>query len=273
MSLIRFEDVTKCLEVEALDEGRFGAPHIEMPYYRIFGGQLLAQAIAVASRSATPKIVKSMHVTFPLAGDLRKPLEYRVERLQDGRTFANRFIRAVQEDRAICSASILLHEPEAGLSHQMTAPDVGRPQDAAAVDLSMIPWETRAVEGVDLESRETGPPEYALWMRTPTLSDDPVVHQALLAHATDLTLIGTALRPHPDLCEADSPELIQTAVNTHSLWFHKPFRLDDWVLLSQHSPVAAGGRVFGSGHCFDAEGELVASYAQEAMVRLVEDSE
>lgn len=267
MPLIRFEDLTSCLEVEELRPGHYTAPNIEMPYYRIFGGQLLAQAIAVASASAPGKSLKSMHVTFPRPGDLRSPVEYRVESLQDGRSFANRWIVGVQDEKPIFSASISLHALEEGMSHQMTAPDVGRPQDASAVELSMIPWETRAVDGVDLESRETGPPEYAFWMRSPTLPDDPVVHQALLAHSTDLTLIGTALRPQPDWCEADSPELIQTAVTTHTLWFHRAFRVDDWLLLSQHSPTSAGARAFGSGHVFSLEGDLVASYAQESMIR------
>ncbi len=270
MPLISFKDVINCLEVEVVGDGHYTAPNISMPYYRIFGGQLLAQGIAIAARDAEGKEVKSMHVSFPRAGDLRMPVDFRVERLQDGRSFAGRSIVGEQDGKAIFSASLSLHVPEQGLSHQLAAPDVGGPEAATAVDLSMIPWETRAVDAVDLESREVGPPEYGFWMRTPMVSSDPVVHQALLAHATDLTLIGTTLRPHPDLSESDSPELIHTAVTTHTIWFHRSFRVDEWLLVSQRSPSCYGARGFGMGHVYAAGGELVASFAQESMLRVVE---
>jgi acyl-CoA thioesterase-2 len=240
-----------------------------MPYRRIFGGQLLAQCIAIATRSAADKLVKSLHVTFPREGDLQTPVEYRVERLQDGRTFAGRFVTGWQGGKAIVTASVSLHVHEEGLDHQCAAPDVGAPEEAAAVDLSMIPWETRVVDGVDLESREVGEPELAFWMRAQEMPADPVAHQAMLAHATDLTMIGTTLRPHAGLGEADSPERIHTAVTTHTIWFHRPLRLDDWVLVAQTSPSAAGARGFAQGHAFARRGELIASFAQESMIRVV----
>ena len=99
------------------------------------------------------------------------------------------------------------------------------------------------------------------------MPSDPVAHQALFAHATDLTLIGTSLRPHEGIGQADSPEKIHTAVTTHTVWFHRPIALDDWILVSQASPVVAGGRGFGQGHAFDAAGVLVASFAQESLIR------
>ena len=105
-------------------------------------------------------------------------------------------------------------------------------------------------------------------MRAPSLDADPTAHQALFAHASDLTLIGTALRPHAGIGQADSPEKIHSAVTTHTVWFHRAVSLDDWVLLSQESPVSAGARGFGQGHAFDAGGTLVASFAQESMIRL-----
>ena len=133
----------------------------------------------------------------------------------------------------------------------------------------MIPWETRVVGSACLEDRAVGPPEFQFWMRTPKLPDDPTTHQALLAHATDLTLIGTELRPHADLGEADAPDRIQTAVTTHTIWFHRRVRLDDWTLIAQESPTSAGARGFGWGHAFGAGGELVASFAQESLLRPV----
>ena len=131
----------------------------------------------------------------------------------------------------------------------------------------MIPWETRVAFGVDLQSREAGPPEYGLWMRAPTLADDQPLHQALLAHSSTLTLIGTALRPHEGLSEADAQGRLQTAVTSHTLWFHRPLRMDQWLLLQQQSPSTAGARGFGLGHVFTSQGQLVASFAQESLVR------
>jgi acyl-CoA thioesterase-2 len=269
MPLIEFDAVLKCLEVEEVGAGLYTAPNIDMPYYRIFGGQLLAQAIAIATTCCEDKSVKSIQVNFPRAGDLRKPVEYKVEKLQEGRSFAALWMLGSQEGKAIVAAQISMHVSEEGLSHQMDMPTVEPAEEATPVDLSMIPWETRAVAGVDLESREIGPAEYSLWMRTPSLPEATHVHQALLAHGSDLTLIGTALRPHSNLSESDSPERIQTAVTTHSIWFHRALRMDDWILLSQQSPVVAGARAFGSGHAFNAAGELVASFAQEGLVRLL----
>jgi acyl-CoA thioesterase-2 len=269
MPIISFEDTLACLDLEGIGEGRYTAPNIPMPYYRIFGGQLLAQLVAIASETAPGKQVKSLHVLFPREGDLREPVEFAVSRPQDGRTFAGRQIAGTQGGKTIVTATVSLHALEEGPEHQLEGPQVGAPEDASAVDLSMIPWETRVVGGVDLESRGAGPAELSLWMRAPALPEEPAVHQALFAHATDLTLIGTSLRPFEGLGEADSPERIHTAVTSHTIWFHRELQLDDWILLSQQSPVVARARGFGQGHAFARNGALVASYAQESMIRPV----
>jgi acyl-CoA thioesterase-2 len=269
LAIIRFDDTLGCLAVREIADDRFSAPNIAMPYRRIFGGQLLAQCIVVASQTSPGKSVKSLHVIFPREGDLGEPVEYRVDRIQDGRTFAGRIITGWQGEEMIVTASVSLHAAEQGLEHQLEAPPVAGPEESVPADPSMIPWETRVVDGVDLRSPAAGPPRFAFWMRAPEIGPDPVHHQALLAHATDLTLIGTALRPYEGLCETDSPERIQTAVTTHTLWFHRPVRLDQWVLITQESPSAFGARAFAQGHAFGRGGELVASFAQESMVRLV----
>lgn len=267
MPIISFEETLACLELEERSEDRYSAPNIAMPYSRIFGGQLLAQLVALAAETAPGKQVKSLHALFPREGDLQAPVEFEVARLQDGRSFAGRHIAGSQRGRAIVSASVSLHIFEEGPEHQLAPPDLGAPEDAPLVDLSMIPWETRVVGGVDLEARDAGPAELALWMRAPALPEAQTVHQALLAHATDLTLIGTALRPLEGLGEADAPERIHTAVTSHTIWFHRDVKLDDWILLRQQSPSVAGGRGFGLGHAFARSGALVASYAQESMIR------
>ena len=268
-ALCTLDDLLACLAVEETAHGHFTGPNLELPYYRIFGGQLLAQAIAIATREGVEKHVKSIHVTFPRPGDVREPIDYEVEPIQSGRTFATEWIVGRQKDQAIFTALVSLHTAvdQEGLDHQREAPSVGEPEDAPIVPLSLIPWETRIVGGVDLGSEEVGPPRLELWQRTSKLPDGPAVHQALLAHSTDLTLIGTSLRPHRDVSEAHSPDRLQTAVTTHTLWFHRPFRMDDWILLSQESPSISGQRGFGTGHAFAKTGELVASFAQESMIR------
>ena len=273
MPLCAFEDLLACLEIEGMAEGgehgeRYSGPNLELPYHRIFGGQLLAQAIIIASKTVEAKRVKSIHVTFPRQGDLREPVDYRVERVQDGRTFATRWITGSQASKPIFTAVVSLHASEQGIDHQRESLRIGGPEEAVAADLSMIPWETRVVGDVDLADRKVGPPRFEFWQKTPELPDDPAIHQALFAHSTDLTMIGTSLRPHADLCEADSPETIQTAVTTHTIWFHRPVQMDHWVLVAQESPSTAGARGFGTGHAY-CEGALVASFAQESMIRRV----
>lgn len=272
MAIISWDDTLACLEVTALTADRYTAPNIPMPYRRVFGGQLLAQIVAVAEASCAAKQVKSLHVVFPREGDLAQRVLFDVEALHDGRSFASRALRVHQDGRVIAQATVSLHAPETSpLMHQMSIAPPGTPEAASPVDLGMIPWVTRVVDGVDLEARDEGPAESEYFMRTPELAPDHVAHRALLAHATDLTLIGTALRPHAGFSEADAPGRLVTAVTTHTVWFHCDVRIDDWWRLVQSSPVMDGARAFGRGDVFDADGRLVASHAQEGLVRPVQE--
>jgi acyl-CoA thioesterase-2 len=269
MPIIHFEDLLACLEIEELGPDLFTAPNVPMSYRRVFGGQLLAQCLRVASKVGAGKEVKSMHVTFPREGVLDRAIRFRATPVQDGRSFAGRWIVGEQDEvKPIVTASVSLHALEEGLFHQEESPSPTGPQDCPPCDLSMIPWETRVIDGVNLEAREPAAPIYRLWMRTPALDEDESVHQALLAHATDLTLIGTSLRALDGIGEADSPERLQTAVTSHTIWFHRRLRVDEWLLLRQTSPIVAGGRGFAHGHVFTEFGSLVASYAQESLIRL-----
>jgi acyl-CoA thioesterase-2 len=267
--MIRFEDTVACIELESTGEDGYRAPHIPMGYRRVYGGQLLAQSLAIAADSTPGKQVKSLHASFPREGDLAAPIDYRVTRTHDGRSFAGRQIVGEQDGRPIVVSGVSLHVLEEGPEHAIGAPEVPGPEACPPADLDLIPWETRIVDGVDLARRDVGPARFAFWMRTPALGDEPVLHQAMLAFATDLTLIGTALRPHAGLGQGDSPDRIQTAVTTHTLWLHAPFRVDDWLLVSQESPRMGGARAFGLGHVFTCDGRLVASFAQESLVRPV----
>jgi acyl-CoA thioesterase-2 len=263
------DDLVGCLELRDVEPGVVEGSNLDIGYHRVFGGQILAQVLAAAAAASPEKSVKSIHVLFPREGDTGKPMRYRVDKLQDGRTFGTTEVVASQDGKVIAAAAVSLHADEAGLHRSDPAPTVGPPGDATVRDLGMVPWETRLIGDVDLTERTAGPPQLEWWMRTPTVGDERSLHQALLAHATDLTLIGTALRPFEGISQADSTITLHTAVTSHTLWFHQPFRVDDWLLVAQHSPVVANGRAYGRGDVFAGD-ELVASFAQEAMVRQVE---
>ncbi len=270
MPLIDMKDLLGCLDVEQTGPDSWSARNLDLPdAYRVFGGQLLAQAIAIAVADAPGKVVKSIHVLFPREGDLALPVEFRVTRLQDGRTFSNRQLVGAQGERVIFSATLSLHALEDGLEHQGAAPECPGPMECAPADLGMIPLETRIEDGVDLDDRALGPAEFRFWLRAEEkLPDELPIHQAILAHCSDLTVIATALRAHAGYSVADSPGLLHTGPTSHTLWFHRPFRMDEWMLVDQRSPVAHGARAFGGANVYSEGGELVASFAQESLIRV-----
>ena len=235
----------------------------QLSYHRLFGGQLLAQVVRAASLTSPGKTVKSLHVLFPREGRSQEPVRYQVERHLQGSTFAALTIRGRQAKGVIATASVSMHAPEDGLSQQAIDPVPAVPGAEHRVELGLIPWETRSA--ADLDARESAPPEFSLWMRTPPVS--PALACALTAYATDLTLIGTAVRPLEGVSQRDAHTVFTSAVTSHTLWFHQPFRTDGWLLLRQHSPILAHGRCFGRGDVLTEGGSLVASYAQEALLR------
>ncbi|MGE4650579.1 MAG: acyl-CoA thioesterase domain-containing protein [Myxococcota bacterium] len=270
MPLINMTDLLGCLEVEQTGPDSWSARNIELPdAYRVFGGQLLAQAIAIGVSDAPGKVAKSIHVLFPREGNIALPVEFRATRLQDGRTFSNRHLVAAQGERVIFSATLSMHALEEGLEHQEAAPECSAPAACTPADLAMIPLETRIEGGVDLDDRARGPAELRFWLRAEEkLPDELPIHQAILAHCSDLTVIATALRAHAGYSVADSPGLLHTGPTSHTLWFHRPFRMDEWVLVDQRSPVAHGARAFGGANVYSENGELVASFAQESLIRV-----
>ena len=238
----------------------------QLDYHRVFGGQLLGQFLRIASATCPDKDVKSQHTVFTREGRADEPIRYHATRQHEGRSFANVTITARQSRGVVATSSICMHAPEDGPEHQSVddVPDVLGPDCEVALDL--IPWETRAA--VDLNLTTTGPPEFEVWMRTPAVDQDLV--PALAAYATDLTLIGTSLRPMDGVDQRGNGTAFTSAVTSHTIWFHRPFRTDRWLLLRQHSPLLAHGRSFGRGDVLTEEGTLVASYAQEALLRFSE---
>lgn len=266
------DDLIACLALSdgAADTGDgqdLTAPNLDIGYHRVFGGQILAQVVTAAAAASPDKAIKSLHILFPREGNAAEPMQYRVDTVQSGRTFATTEVVAHQHGKVVAVALVSLHADEDGIDRNDPPPQVGPPEDAVARELSMIPWETRIVDGADLDDRgAAGPARLDWWMRTAPVGGAREVHQALLAHATDLTVIGTALRPVDGLSQADSTVTLHTAVTSHTVWFHRPFRVDDWLLISQAAPVVAHGRAWGRGDVFAGD-RLVASFAQESMIR------
>lgn len=262
-------DLLACLELAAKQSDDDGVAVFEgrnqhLEYHRLFGGQLLGQFIQAARLTCSDKSVKSLHAVFAREGRADEPVSYEAIRHHEGRSFATVTITARQSHGVLATSSICMHVVEDGPAHQEVAavPAVLGPEHRVALDL--IPWETRAVD--DLNATTTGPPDFEFWMRTPAV--DAAMVPSLAAYATDLTLIGTALRPMDGLGQRGNGTQFTSAVTSHTLWFHRPFRTDEWLLLRQHSPLLAHGRCFGRGDVLTEDGALVASYSQEALLRV-----
>ncbi len=264
-----WSDLLACLDLHPLpaaderDTAVFSGPNQSLGYYRVFGGQLLGQFVRAAQLACLDKAVKSIHALFPREGKPDEEIRYRVQIQHQGRTFATATVLAEQPSGVVATASISLHAPDNGPEQQATAAIGPLLSAEHKAGFDIIPWETRT--DVDLDDTGSAPPEFEMWMRSPAA--DPALAPALTAYATDLTLIGTALRPIDGVCQRGNGTAFRSAVTSHTLWFHRPFRTDDWLLLRQDSPVMAQGRCFGRGDVFTEGGELVASFAQEAMVR------
>ena len=259
-----WDDLLACLDLGTPSGGDdLEGKNLSLEYHRLFGGQLLGQFIAAALLTCPAKSVKSLHVLFPREGRADEPVRYTVEPHHEGGTFATLAITAAQSRGTIATASVSMHAAEEGPARQAVAPVRGGPAEAPEADLSLLPFEVRSKIGLD--ARDAAVPEYSLWIRTPPVS--PRLAPALAAYATDLTLIGTALRAVPGVSQADAGTAFVSAVTSHTVWFHRPFRTDAWLLLRQQGLVLAHGRSFGRGDILTADGTLVASYAQEALLR------
>lgn len=260
-----WSDLLGCLDMAPTRSGNhFTARNQSLQYHRVFGGQLLGQFIRTAELVCPEKSVKSLHALFPREGRADEPVTYDVTVHHEGRSFATLSVIAAQSKGLIGTASISMHVAEEGPALQTVDAVPGLLGPEYTVGLELIPWDTRAT--ADLNSPVVGPPECEIWMRTPDV--DPELAQALAAYATDLTLIGTAVRPVEGLSQTGNGTQFTSAVTSHTIWFHRPFRTDGWLLLRQHSPILAHGRSFGRGDLLTDNGTLVASYSQEALLRI-----
>lgn len=278
------DSLLSILDLEPLERNLFRGVSPDNGWQRVYGGQVLGQALVAAARTVEPeRTAHSLHGYFLLAGDPASPIIYEVERIRDGGSFNTRRVKAIQHGRAIFSMSVSFHKAEDGYDHQSPMPDVPPPEDLPDAREFMDhlidklpdsmrrywnrerPVEMRIVDAGRYLNRESKAPVQQIWIKANgELPDDPRLHQAILAYASDFTLLDTALIAHGKLLfDTD----IQLASLDHAMWFHRPFRADTWLLYAQDSPNAFGARGFGRGSIYTRDGELVASAAQEGLMR------
>jgi len=277
------ETLLSILDIERLEQNLFRGLSPQVGWQRVFGGQVIDQALVAASRTVNGRLAHSLHAYFLRAGDPAVPIIYEVDRIRDGGSFSTRRVVAIQHGQAIFSMAVSFHKEETGLHHQMKMPDVPPPEalpseaELKECLINRVPPQVKAyweherpieIRPVDLSrylSPENRAPTQQVWIRaTGSLGDDLSLHQCVLAYASDFTLLDTALIAHGRF--VFDPTLMLASLD-HAIWFHRRFRADDWLLYAQDSPSSGAGRAFCRGTLFTREGELVASTAQEGLVR------
>lgn len=274
-------DLLSCIEVKRIDTYLFTGNSPERPR-RVFGGQVLAQSLNAANRSIDNRSAHSMHAHFLRPGDPKKQIVFEVDPTRDGRSFATRRVVAKQNGKPIFICSVSYQEVEEGLNHSAPMPQVAPPE---SLQTDYEYWcamanehpdrfdppigqaiERRVVKRRDYLDPKPGEPESHMWFRVPgEVGDDPNRHQCLITFISDFALLGAALLPHPYTAMSKK---IQAASLDHAIWFHRPGRADDYLLYAMDSPNAGGGRGFSRGQFFNQRGELIASTAQESLIRL-----
>jgi acyl-CoA thioesterase-2 len=277
------EELLSILDLEQLETNLYRGRSPQVGWQRVFGGQVIGQALVAACRTVEGRAPHSLHGYFVLPGDPKIPIIYEVERIRDGRSFTTRSVKAIQHGRVIFMLLASFQVQVTGLSHRIAMPDVLHPdqlpseQDIKHRVLPRMPdpvrqyfererpIELRPVEYERYMSRKPMEPRFNVWIRaTAPLPDDPAIHQCVLAYASDMTLLDSTLVPHG---RTVFEKTIQAASLDHALWLHEPFRADEWLLYSQDTPFTGGHRGFARGSIFTQDGRLVASVAQEGLIR------
>ncbi len=272
------------LTLEPLEDNLFRGARASEGWQRVYGGLVLGQALSAAARTVEAgRAIHSLHGYFLLAGDPQREIVYDVEPVRDGGSFTTRLIKAIQHGRPIFSMSASFHKHENGFDHQSAMPQVPPPEALPSATQLMAgfldklpqnmrsywsrerPIDVRIVDASRYTSREPRPAQQAVWLKANgILPELPHIHQAVLAYASDFTLLDTALIAHGKLLfDTD----VQLASLDHAMWFHRPFRADDWLLYVQDSPSASSARGYCRGEIYDRAGRLVASATQEGLMR------
>jgi acyl-CoA thioesterase-2 len=239
----------------------------------IFGGQIMGQMIVAASRYEPAKSVRSLHVIFARSGTIKDPVRIELDPVHSGRALASVAATSAQGERVLSQGLLLLDAGEADvIRHEIPTARVGGPLDAPPVAAPYPGAELRLVDGVDLmTTAATGPAEVYVWVRFSDVPDEAALHQALLSWYTDGFLIAAAMRPHEGIGQEQAHEALSTGVLAHTLTFHEPVRADQWMLIANRSLHAGHGRGYGEGHVFTEDGQLVASFVQQNMIRYFRD--
>ena len=278
------QTLLKTLDLEPLEINLFRGRSPQVGWQRVFGGQVIGQALVAAQRTVeSERTVHSLHGYFMRPGEPENPIIYEVDRIRDGGSFTTRRVVAIQHGKAIFSMSASFQKIEEGLEHSFSMPDVPHPDnlvsekelaeqfiDHAPENVRKYwqrerPIELRPTDLTHYISRKKLPPKQDVWFRaTGKLPNDPAIQQAVLAYASDMTLLDTSLYAHG---RAVFDPQLQVASLDHAMWFHRPFRMDDWILYSIDSPSASNGCGLVRGQFFDRQGNLVASTMQEGVMR------
>ncbi len=282
----RLADLLKQFELERLEVNLFRGESRDIGSPQVYGGQVLGQALMAASSTLPPElVVHSLHAYFLRRGDFNLPIVYQVDRSRDGHSFSSRRVIAIQNGQQIFTFSASFQKPEAGFDHQVDMPSVPPPEDLPDWDRPSPevaatlpektrqylarerPFQMRPVELLSAIHPVAGPPLQRVWFwLVDRLPDDARLHRCLLAYMSDFALLGTAVRPHAEL--VGDGHLMMASID-HAMWFHRDFRLDDWLLYSLESPSASGARGFARGSIYTRDGRLAASVAQEGLIRLI----
>lgn len=258
------------LGMEMLEENLFRGHSQDLGFPQLYGGQVLGQALSAASQTVDPaRRVHSLHGYFLRPGDAKHPVVYQVDRVRDGGSFTTRRISAIQHGKTIFFCSASFHGEETGYHHQCSMPEVPLPDVLIATGASKVHrFEGHPVEFLHLPDDENIPPRKRLWFRLAgELPDEPALHRYLLAYSSDFNLLTTSLVPHGT--RFGDPRL-QIASLDHALWFHRDVKINEWLLYDMDSPWAGGARGFSRGSLYDTRGYLVASSAQEGLIRMRE---
>jgi acyl-CoA thioesterase-2 len=280
----RIADLLTLLELEQLEVNLFRGESRDIGSPQVFGGQVLGQALSAASATVEGRVVHSLHAYFLRRGDFNAPIVYQVDRSLDGHSFANRRVVAIQHGQQIFNMTASFQVQEDGFEHQIEMPRVPPPQELPDTSVPPFdylerlpermrrffaqprPFEFRSVQSIDYLSPRREAPTRQVWFRAVgRLPDDEKLHRVLLAYVSDYFLLDTATLPHGS---ASSHSSIIMASIDHAMWFHRPLRVDEWLLYAVESPSASGARGFARAGLFALDGRLVASTAQEGLVRI-----
>jgi acyl-CoA thioesterase II len=283
---IKLAELLRLLNLERLEVNIFRGESRDMGSPQVYGGQVLGQALRAAYETVPAgRFAHSLHAYFLRRGDFNAPIVYFVDRSRDGHSFTSRRVTAIQHGEQIFNLSASFQEPQEGVEHQAAMPDVPPPESLPATSAPppellaklpekqrhfferLRPFEFRTTRPIDVIHPVPSPPNLQMWFRcVGQLPDDDALHRSLLAYVSDYNLLGTAALPHALSFLSGT---VMFASIDHAMWFHHPVRVDDWLLYSIDSPSASGARGFARGSIFNRAGKLLASSAQEGLMRLV----